>query len=531
MTDEATTARPKVKPAASPQIQALDTEIRTRFARRTDPLESFLAQWIMLDESQTAFFAARGTQGENYLQYLLSVADIPMALGVTRMCAGFAGTTDSERIVAFLNNIDRGGNDMWHYLAANLTEREDEDSLEIAKLLIQLEIDYCRKNDKDESPLARLLIPEVKWQSVNSMLRAKTLTMHEIEISFPERVANDPQLLGEIMTGIFFSDVANNQGRLILHMLDYALSPKVENEERAAIARVFFDYVGGKRAETVLMRVVESELKDVLERLLLLLQRVTEEATQSVAAGDLQLAKAQQQQLLYRRLGRRNRLFQNLLHKSIAADKPNNISLILGMLRNEELVVVKRNGQSGDREVMVVDKSSAAPANPSMALLLQQDARGNTAFHSAVLTSRLDCLRKLFFGLSLIDSYAIIRRVPNRYGLTVADLMSPKDAYGKLSLEIKAQRLSVEDAQAMLNTIKVGDRRVHEYMAEAMRKAEDVIARTGGAKVAKPTFDLARIPTVQLMLQHQAGLRNAAAAAAPAAGQAPAARPASPPAR
>jgi len=518
MTDEATATQPRVKPVPSPQIQALDTEIRARFGRRTDSLESFLGQWLMLDESQSAFFAARSTQGENYLQYLLSAGDITMALGVARMCATFAGTTDSARIVAFLNNIDRGGNDMWHYLAANLTEREDEDSLEIAKLLIQLDIDYCRKNDKDESPLARLLIPEVKWQSVNSMLRAKTLTLEEIERSFPDRVLNDPQLRGEIMTGVFFSDIINNQGRLILHMLEQALSPRMENEERAAIARVFFDFLGGKRAETVLMRLVESDLKDVLERLVQLLQRVTDEATAAAAAIDLQLAKAQQQLLLYRRLGRRNRLFQSMLHKCIAADKPNYISLILGMLRNEELVVLKRNGRSegGDREIMVVDKSSAAPANPTMALLLQQDARGNTAFHSAVLTSRLECLRKLFFGLSLIDSYAIIKRIPNRYGLTVSDLMSPKDAYGKLSVEIKAQRLSVEDAQAMLNTIKVGDRRVHEYMAEALRKAEDVIARTGGSKVAKPTFELARIPTVQLMLQQQAGARPAAAPQPPA---------------
>ena len=52
-------------------------------------------------DCQAAFFAARGTQGENYLQYLLSAADMVMALGVARMCSGFAGTTDSERIVAF----------------------------------------------------------------------------------------------------------------------------------------------------------------------------------------------------------------------------------------------------------------------------------------------------------------------------------------------------------------------------------------------------------------------------------------------
>src|SRR5258706_10417436 len=310
MVEETTGPRPRDKLTPSPEIKALDTEIRTRFARRTDVLESFLGQWIKLDESQAMFFAARGGDGENYLQHLLAAGDIPMALGVSRMCGGFAGTTDSERIEAFLNNIDRGGNDMWHYLAANLTESEDEDSLEIAKLLIQLEIDYCRKNDKDESPLARLLIPEVKWQSVNSMLRAKVLTLAEIESSLPERVASEASLRAEIITGIFFSDIANNQGRLILHMLEQALSPKMENAERAAIAAVFFEFVGGKRVETVLMRLVETELKDVFQHLLVLLQRVAEESTAAVAATHLQLAKGPHQGFLYRPLGPRHPRFQ-----------------------------------------------------------------------------------------------------------------------------------------------------------------------------------------------------------------------------
>jgi hypothetical protein len=87
-------------------------------------------------------------------------------------------------------------------------------------------------------------------------------------------------------------------------------------------------------------------------------------------------------------------------------------------------------------------------------------------------------------------------------GLTVADLLSPENAYRKLSIEIKAQRLSIEDAQSMLGTVKAVDKRIIEYLSEALRKADDIINRTGGQSVAKPTFDLLKIPTVQLAIQN-----------------------------
>jgi ankyrin repeat protein len=134
-------------------------------------------------------------------------------------------------------------------------------------------------------------------------------------------------------------------------------------------------------------------------------------------------------------------------------------------------------------------------------LLLQQDARGNLPLHTAVLGGRDDCLRKLLFGLSLTDAHALLNRVPNRQNLTILDLISVKHAHVKLTAEIKAQRITVADAQAILQNIKDGNKRIQEFLMEAIRKAEDVIARNGG-KTMRPSFDLARIPTIQLAMRN-----------------------------
>ena len=501
--EELTTQQRSPPPVPNAAILAIDQEVRSRFARRTGTLESFLKDWVRLESSQDQFFNSRGVVGETYLQHLLAHGDIPMALGVARTCAFIAESTSADKVSGFMNNIDKEGNDLWHYLADNLTENEDRDSLEIAQLLIQLEIDYCRKNDKDESPLARLLIPSPRWNSINSLLQAKALTIAEMEESFPTAVIRNDKLRGEFMGGIFFSDVTDNEARLLNHLLAQVNSVKADKMERARTARCLFDYVSGQRLDTVLMRVAESNYADTFNKMLDFLQTIAEDAFVTLAASDMQAAKVNQQVFIFRRLARRNRVFQSLLNKAIAANKPNYVSDMMRQLRNEDLIILKRNSRGDtEREVLILDKNSAAPSNPTMALLLQQDARGNLPFHNAVLMGREDCLRKIMFGLSLIDLHVMMTRIPNRFGLTVEDLMSPESAFRKLSVEIKSQRMSIEDAQSMLATIKGVDKRIVEYLSEAIRKADDVINRTGGQSVAKPTFDLMKIPTVQMAIQN-----------------------------
>lgn len=520
MSETATHTKRKEPTKPNALMAALDEGVRGRFARRTGSLDAFLRDWIKLDDSQKQLFDTRGADGENYLQHILARADIKMALGIARTCAFFAETDSADRVVDFLNNIDNHGNDLWHYLADNLTSREDEDSLEIAKLLVQLEIDYCRKNANDESPLARLLIPVVRWASINSLLQAKAISIEEMESSFPDAVARNEQVRAELMAGIFFSDLADNDAKLTSHFLAQAVSPKADKIERARIARVLFDYSGGQRAETVLMRMVEFDHGDTLEKALAFLQTIAEDAYQAQAAGDQAAAKTNQQMFIYRRIGRRNRAGQNLIMKAVQANKPNYVSVILRHLRNEDLILAKR-GPRGEveREMVIVDKNSPAPSNPTMALLLQQDVRGNLAFHNAVLLGREDCLRKLIFGISQIDLSVILTRIPNRWGLTIQDLLSPEASHRKLTIEIRGQRLSVEDAQTLMGMVKALDKRIGEFLVELLRRAEDMLSRTGGAAVAKPTFDLMRVPTVLMAIQN--GTMARPAPIAPPPGQAP----------
>jgi hypothetical protein len=327
--------------------------------------------------------------------------------------------------------------------------------------------------------------------------------MTEMEESFPSAVIRNDKLRGEFMGGIFFSDIADNEARLLNHLLAQVTSLKADKMDRARTARCFFDYVSGPRLDTVLMRVAESNFADTFNKMLNFLQSIAEDTYVTLAASDLQAAKVNQQVFIFRRLARRNRVFQSLLSKAIASNKPSYVSEMMRQLRNEDLIILKRNARGDtEREVMVLDKNSPAPSNPTMALLLQQDARGNLPFHNAVLQGREDCLRKIMFGLSLIDLHVMMTRIPNRFGLTVEDMMSPESAFRKLSVEVRSQRMSIEDAQSLLTTIKGVDKRIIEYLSEAIRKADDVINRTGGQSVAKPTFDLMRIPTVQMAIQN-----------------------------
>jgi hypothetical protein len=305
------------------------------------------------------------------------------------------------------------------------------------------------------------------------------------------------------MAGIFFSDLAENEARLSSNMIYFATHSKSEMPDRLSIARSIFDYAGGKRSETVLMKMIETEHKDVFEKALEFLSGIADQVCKAAAKGDNQLAKAQAQAYIYRRIGRKNRIFQGTLMKAVLADRPAYISSLLRLLVNEPVVVAKQNARGEtERELLVMDKTSPSPANPALSLLLQQDARGNLAFHQAVMMNRADCLRKLFYGLSLVDVHAILCRIPNRFNLTVADLLSQQAAFQKLSAEVKAKRMTIEDAQQWMAQIKTVDRRIVEFLGEAIKKAEDVIQRTGGAKAAKPTFDLARVPTIMMAMQN-----------------------------
>ena len=502
MSDVAIMQPPMNAPAPSPAIEALDTEIKTRFARRTGSLDKFLNEWIKLDESQQMMFGAHGLNGENYFQYKLAHNDSEMALALARMCEFFAQSTDAEKVIGFLNQIDNSGNDIWHYLAGCLATNEDDDALTIAKILIQLEIDYVRKNDDDESALSKLLLPEVRWKSINSMNEVKRITIDEIENAFSDAVNANAAMKQEIVNNIFSSDLKDNEARLMTSIIGQAMAPQAERDVRDHAMKLMFEYIGGNRRENLFMKIAESEYGDLFDTCMNLLVSSAEYATREIMARDAQWAKAAQQSYFYKRLALRNRGRQNALMKAIIGDKPKHVGAIMGMFTNESLVLVKKNSRGETiKDDVTIDGESPAPNNPFLSYVLQLDGRGNTAFHTSVLLGREDCLRKLFHGLSLMDSYMIITRIPNKYGLVVADAIDPQRGLRKLAIELKAGRVQQQEAQQIAGMLKASKRDIKDYLQDVIARCEVVFERTGGLSEAKPTFDLKRIPTVAMHMQ------------------------------
>lgn len=485
-------------PQPSESIRSLDDEIKQRYARRTGGMEKFLNEWIKLDESQEKLFAARGTRGENYFQYKLAHHDTEMALALANMCHFFAESTNADQVIEFLEMVDGNGNDLWHYLAGCLTSDESDDALQIAKILIQLEIDFCRKNDEDVSALSKLLLPDVKWRSINSMNQAKQLTIEEIESSFSKQINLNEALKQEIMNNIFTSDIVENNAELTLSVLGYANLPHVEQESKDRALKLIFDYVGGKRRENVFMKVVEQANNDLFELCLDLLVKSADYAVREIAARDLQWAKAAKQIFIYKRLSRINRSRQNAMVRAIYADRPKYVGALISFFTNENMVkVVKDSRGKTVAEEVQIDPRSPAPQNPFLSFILQMDSRANTAFHSCILMGREDCLRKLFHGLSLMDSYMIITRVPNKWGITISHMIEGKPALMKLSAGLKNGKIAQNEAQALAQMMKKNiSRDLTDFINDVIGRAEVVFERTGGLSEAKPTFDLTKIPTV-----------------------------------
>ena len=537
----ATTTPQIVKSPPSMAISQLDSDIRNRFKKRTGELSAFLLQYIMMEENRIKLLAARGQQSETYLHYLLANHDVDMATALAQTCNDFARTTVAEPIMDYMRHVDGHGNDVWHYLAESLANENDDEAtgdsagLAIAKILIQMDIDFCRKNEDDISALARLLFPDVKWSSVNAMLRAKHLSLAEIEASFADRISKNTAILHNVMVGIFESDLLENEATLLKQMLGEILSPRAEAAARTSMIAACFNYVGGKRSETVFMKALQAKEREAVEMMLKLAERGSEDATRTLSASDTQAARAQRQFLLYQYLGKRDKIYQGPLHKAVIANNPGFITPLISLFRQENLTIAGKvnqniggmggmggthsgsqfqrshghshpqlnartqSNQAGDwhhtRERLMVDQSSPAPANPFMSLLLQQDAFGNTVFHLAVLHNREDCLRKLLSGLSNADSGAILIDIPNRYNLTVADLLSQKIVHGKLSTEIRERRINIELAQGIMQSVKKIDARLHDYLRGIIAQIDETIRRSKAKP--QPNFDLARIPTIR----------------------------------
>jgi len=338
------------------------------------------------------------------------------------------------------------------------------------------------------------------------MNEVKRITIDEIEGAFSDAVNANAAMKQEIVNNIFASDLKDNEAQLTISIIAQAMAPQAEQDVRDRAMKLMFEYVGGNRRENLFMKIAESEYSDLFDTCMNLLINSAEHATREIMARDAQWAKAAQQSFFYKRLALRNRGRQNALMKAIIGDRPKHVGAIMGMFTNEALVLVKKNSRGETvKDDVAIDAESPAPNNPFLSYVLQLDGRGNTSFQTAVLLGREECLRKLFHGLSLMDSYMIITRIPNKYGIVVADSIEPQRGLRKLALELKAGRIQQQEAQQLAGMLKASKRDIKDYLQDVVARCEVVFERTGGLSEAKPTFDLKRIPTVAMHMQQQQG--------------------------
>ena len=493
-------AKRSAEDAGAANMAELDEELYRRFAKRTGTLEAFLREWVKLPESQDKLFDLRGPSGQNYLQFKLAANDITMSTALVEICKWFAETSEPERVVKFLHVVDSQGNDLWHYLADCLAREEQEDALTIARSLIQLQIDFCRKNDDDESALSKLLLPTPRWKSINSMNQAREIELAEIKNSFSDSVNLNESMLHEVMFGVFADDQRDNSGRLSQIVLDQAMRPQTGSSLRSETKEVFFNAVGGQKRETIAMLMAESGNPVQFEQLMRLLIGVIEDNTRDLAARDIQTAKAERQRLLTVHMALRNRANQTLLFKSIRNESEKALSVLIGSVVNENLVMPGRNelGKSVTRPY-IVDKRSPAPTNPRLTLLLQQDNLGNTAFHLATLLSRDRCLRTMMVGLAPVDIWMMLTSVPNKLGITIQDMLDLTRCRAKLTEGLRVGRVTAANAQQTFAMAKQVSQDANSFLTEQLKRAEDMVRRSGGPSEIRPTFDLRRVPTVALL--------------------------------
>ena len=483
-------------------LEEIEQIIMQRYSKRTGSFEKFLMEWIKLDESQDLLFKNIGKKQETLFQYVLARGNSEFALAIAKVCEFFADTIESEKIVQFMGKKDEEGNDIWHYLAHLLMNSENDHGIQIAKILLKLEISYIRKNKKDETALGMLLFPEVKWRSVNSIYVSKEITIDDLEKAFSDNIIRNKKIKEEVFVSIFFSDLKNNDAFITENIVNKCIKSQSEKKDRLKALALVFGMRGTKKKDTLFSRIIEIDNKKLFEKCIDLLLVTVQEQTLSIEAHDLQKANAERQRLIYRLTSQVNSLGQTPLMRAMIADKAIYVSMLCGLLKNENMMITYKDNAEQRVEIpIIVDKDSPAPQNAALSVLLKQDSRGNTAFHIGVFLSRVDCMRRLLNGLSFMDSYMILTKVPNNIGIVPVDFLDPKKVGHKVSRALHAGQIASDEARHIVKLSRELNRSLYEDLQDVLKRAQATIERTGGLSEAKPTFDLLRIPTVVASLK------------------------------
>src|SRR3546814_4538432 len=185
---------------------------------------------------------------------------------------------------------------------------------------------------------------------------------------------------------------------------------------------------------TLFRSLIANTTHGMFDDLLRLLLLNTEETLSAMAPPDVATKKAYRQAVLCRRLLLQDKLGEGVLFKALAAGKHAHMRKLTSLLLNDDLVIKKLVRGEPVRQPLPVDKSSPAPSNPLLSLLLQRNRAGETIFYRAVLMGDQTALEGLFYNMPSNDVYAILTGIPNRGGLSLVDLATPEKAKQTLKI-------------------------------------------------------------------------------------------------
>jgi hypothetical protein len=472
-------------------VAHIHEDIKARHAKSPSKFSYFFLQWIKFATNSDDLFAARGEAGENYLQYRLSLQHVDSAAVIFDTIISYWRERNQEnRVFAYLTQEDRDGNGIWHYLAGTLHSHEGLATLHVARALLSMDIDFSRRNKLGQSPLSKMLLPAPRWKSLNALIQTKHLSIENIEGAVAEQ-AKEETTRNQIMSFLFSSDIEANQGLLAQHVLHQAVQPQADATLRAATCRLFFDYTDEANKSTAFFKLIAITNHAMFDDLIRLLIQNTTETVANMGLPDITARKAYAQAYLARRLLRRDKYAEGTLFKALAANKYNHISKISSLLRNDNLTINTLVRGETIRKPVIIDKSSPAPSNPLLSLLLQQDMDGNTVFHVAALRGDLQALKRLLSGLAPNDLYAIIHSVPNKAGVTLIQMVEDPETAKRSLFNAAVRKVIVPSrAKTMVDGLAALNADVRNFVLSSVKDIEELAQSVGRKGPLPPSFQL-----------------------------------------
>lgn len=473
-------------------VSMVHEDINSRFAKMSSRFGHFFTQWIKFNNNSDRLYEATGDGGENYLQFRLSENHVDASGAIfDTIISYWKDMGQDDRVFSYLNHEDHNGNGIWHYLADTLRQHEGVATLKMARALLAMDIDFSRRNKQGQSPLYKMLVPLPRWQSLNALIQTKHLSIENIERAVAEGAPGETER-NHIMTMIFSRDIEDNKGMLSQHVLRQAVQSQADVTLRAATCRLFFDYVDVETGSTAFFKLIGIANHAMFDDLMRLLMQSTAETVNLMPAPDTATRKAFAQAYLSKKLLRREKTGRGVLFKALAAGKHMHMRKITSLLYNDNLAIKQVVRGDTVRKDMVIDKTSPAPTNPLLSLLLQQDLEGNTVMHQAILLGDLQALKGLFSGLPPNDIYAIIRSVPNKLGLSLIALTQMDAVKARLSQAVSAKRVSPERAMQFLRALPPDNADVEGYLKANILEVEELAKSMGRKEPLPPTFQLNR---------------------------------------